>query len=631
MSGAAKLRPLADAFVTVAGWLDGKKGTPPKTRADDIADRFGLDAFGRNLLLLGAWAGLDPAAGKRIAELHGDPRRTAPSLGLALVRLPGANWAALGADDPLRADGLIRIDGGEGLGSAPFALAEPVLLALVDAPSLAEELALQARLVAAPADLSPSRAKLAQAIRLRVEGEPGMTLQLCGADALGKEQAAAAALAPSKRPLYAISAAMLPGAPSDIARLAQLWRRDLILTGGALFVDATRGEPTSLALFAELLRLPLIVAAPDAVLLGQAPTVRLDMPRMTAKEQLPVWRDRLGPYAKKLNGTIEKLAGHFPVSPELADSVAAELAILAPDPAKAAKPKKGQPTLDDIAWDAARRFARPRMEDLARRIDGEAKWDDLVLPSNQKDVLKAIVAQVRNRATVYETWGFEKRSGGRGLGVSALFSGPSGAGKTLAGETLGAALGLDVYRIDLSSMVSKWIGETEKNLRRVFDAAEEGSAILQFDEADALFGKRGEINESRDRHANIEVSYLLQRLEEYRGLSILTTNFRSNIDTAFLRRIRFIIDFDFPGVAERSEIWQRIFPKDTPKAELDFARLAQLNLAGGSIRNVAMAAAFTAADSGQDVGMGHILSAARLEYEKSGRSLTSAELRGWVQ
>ncbi|OHD00289.1 MAG: hypothetical protein A2885_23195 [Sphingopyxis sp. RIFCSPHIGHO2_01_FULL_65_24] len=629
MTATAKLRPLADAFAAVAGWLDGGKAAPPRTRADVIAERFGLDAFGRNLLLLGAWAALDPVAGDRIAALQGDPGRTVPSLGLALVKLPGANWSALGADAPLRGFGLIRIDSREGLGATPFSLAEALLLALVDAPSLTEELALQARRVDPPATLSPSRQRLADAVALRIVGEPDMTLQLCGADPLGKEQAAAAALKAAKRPLYAIGAAVLPGAPADIARLAQLWRRDLMLTGGALFVDADRlSDPAPLALFASLLRQPLIVGAPDALALGQAPTVRLDMPRLTAQEQVPLWRDRLGPYAKKLNGTIERLAGHFPVSPELAESVAAELAVLAPNPA--AKPKKGAPKLEDIAWDAARRFARPRMEDLARRIDSEAKWNDLVLPPAQKDVLKAIIAQVRNRPTVYETWGFAKRSAGRGLGISVLFSGPSGAGKTLAGEILGAELGLDVYRIDLSSMMSKWIGETEKNLRRLFDAAEEGAAILQFDEADALFGKRGEINESRDRHANIEVSYLLQRIEEYRGLSILTTNFRSNIDSAFLRRLRFIIDFDFPGQTERAEIWQRIFPQSTPRAALDFDRLSQLNLSGGSIRNVAMGAAFAAADRGHDVGMAHILSAARLEYEKSGRSLTSAELKGWL-
>jgi SpoVK/Ycf46/Vps4 family AAA+-type ATPase len=272
------------------------------------------------------------------------------------------------------------------------------------------------------------------------------------------------------------------------------------------------------------------------------------------------------------------------------------------------------------------------MDDLARRVEGRAEWKDLILPEAQLRTLRAMAAQVRHRATVYESWGFAARSMGRGLGISALFAGPSGAGKTLAGEVLGAELELDVYRIDLSAIVSKWIGETEKNLRRVFDAAEEGCAILQFDEADALFGKRSEVKDSHDRHANIEVSYLLQRLEEYRGLSILTTNLKNNIDPAFMRRIRFIVDFGFPEASERTAIWKGIFPRETPLGELDYERLGQLNLAGGSIRNVAIAAAFLAAEAGAkrpQVEMAHILAAARTEYEKAGRPITAAELRGW--
>ncbi len=635
MNAAPALKPLAATFPAVAAWLDGKRAPGlPRTRVDEIAARFGLDDFGRNVLLLGAYAALEPAAGERIAALHGDPRRTAPSIGLALSRLPGAHWSAFGAAAPLRAMALIRLDARDGLGSAPIALAEPVLLALLDAPSLAEELAVEARTVAPRKDLSPSRRRLADAIALRIAAGNRATIQLCGPDPAGKEQAAAAAVG-TDRSMFAINAAMLPTAPSDIARQAQWWHRDLLLTGGELFVDASRlSDPAPLALFAELVRVPLIVGTPDAMLLGPGPTVRLDMPRLTAREQLPVWRERLGGYAVKLNGTLDRLATQFVVSPELADSVAAELAVLA-QPAPAPKAKKGKkvpaPDYGAIAWDAARRFARPRMDDLARRIESEAGWNDLVLPKRQKAVLEAIAAQVRNRATVYEEWGFAHRAGGRGLGVSVLFSGPSGTGKTLAGEVLGAALGLDVYRIDLASMVSKWVGETEKNLRRVFDAAEEGSAILQFDEADALFGKRSEVTDSRDRMANIEVSYLLQRLEEYRGLSILTTNFRANIDPAFLRRLRFILDFEFPGAAERIEIWRRMLPREMPRDELDFAQLAQLNIAGGSIRNVAMVAAFLAADRGGDarVTMDDVRTASRLEYEKLGRSLTAAELRGW--
>jgi len=219
----------------------------------------------------------------------------------------------------------------------------------------------------------------------------------------------------------------------------------------------------------------------------------------------------------------------------------------------------------------------------------------------------------------------------KGLGVSALFSGPSGAGKSMAGEVLGAALELDVYRVDLSSLVSKWVGETEKNLRRVFDAAEDGGVILQFDEADALFGRRSEVKDSHDRHANIEVSYLLQRLEAYRGLCILTSNMRDNIDDAFLRRIRFTVEFRFPNPQERLGIWRRIFPGHVPQSGLDHQRLSQLNLAGGSIRNIALGAAFLAADQGGPVTMAELFSAARQEYEKLGRGMTDAERAGWMQ
>ena len=210
---------------------------------------------------------------------------------------------------------------------------------------------------------------------------------------------------------------------------------------------------------------------------------------------------------------------------------------------------------------------------------------------------------VRQRAKVYDAWGFGAARA-RGLGISALFAGPSGTGKTMAGEVLANELNLDLYRIDLSQVVNKYIGETEKNLRRVFDAAEEGGAILLFDEADALFGKRSEVKDSHDRYANIEISYLLQRMEAYRGLAILTTNMKSALDTAFLRRLRFVVQFPFPDAAQRAEIWRRVFPAPTPTEGLDFAQLARLQVAGGNIRNMALNAAFLAAEAGPAGGHG---------------------------
>jgi SpoVK/Ycf46/Vps4 family AAA+-type ATPase len=200
----------------------------------------------------------------------------------------------------------------------------------------------------------------------------------------------------------------------------------------------------------------------------------------------------------------------------------------------------------------------------------------------------------------------------------------------MAAEILATELRLDLYRIDLASVVSKYIGETEKNLRSIFDAAEEGAAVLLFDEADALFGKRTDVKDSHDRYANIEVSYLLQRMEAYRGLAILTTNRKSALDQAFLRRLRFVVEFPFPQPAERADIWRRAFPKATPTENLSFHRLAQLHVAGGNIRNIAMGAAFLAADQDQHVGMSHLLCAARQEFLKIEKPLTDAETAGWV-
>ena len=199
----------------------------------------------------------------------------------------------------------------------------------------------------------------------------------------------------------------------------------------------------------------------------------------------------------------------------------------------------------------------------------------------------------------------------------------------MAAEVLANELALDLYRIDLSAVVSKYIGETEKNLRRLFDAAEETGAILLFDEADALFGKRSEVKDSHDRYANIEVSYLLQRMEAYRGLAILTTNFRAALDPAFLRRIRFIVNFPFPDASQRAEIWRGVFPAQTPVDGIDIGRLTQLNVAGGNIRNIALNAAFLAADAGEPVGMAHLLAAARGEYAKLEKPMSDAEFRNW--
>ncbi len=270
--------------------------------------------------------------------------------------------------------------------------------------------------------------------------------------------------------------------------------------------------------------------------------------------------------------------------------------------------------------------ARPRLDTLAQRLDPKATWDDLVLPDEETNLLHQIADQVMQRSKVYGTWGFAQKMN-RGLGINALFAGESGTGKTMAAEVIAKALRLNLYRIDLSAVVSKYIGETEKNLRRLFDAAEDGGAILFFDEADALFGKRSEVKDSHDRYANIEINYLLQRMESYRGLAVLATNMKSALDTAFMRRLRFIVNFPFPGLTERKRMWQQVFPANTPTDGLDYDRLARFNLTGGSIHNVALNAAFLAAQAGSSVTMPLVLAAARAEFRKLERPINEAEFR----
>jgi hypothetical protein len=291
------------------------------------------------------------------------------------------------------------------------------------------------------------------------------------------------------------------------------------------------------------------------------------------------------------------------------------------------KAATNEPSTLDQVWHACLTAARPRLDTLAQRLDVKARtWDDLVLPETEKNALQQIMNQVSQRHHVYERWGFNRRMS-RGLGINALFAGESGTGKTLAAEVIAHELKLNLYRIDLSQVVSKYIGETEKNLRKLFDAAEDGGTILFFDEADALFGKRSEVKDSHDRYANIEINYLLQRMEAYRGLAILATNMKSALDTAFMRRLRFIINFPFPGVPERKRIWETAFPAEAEKEILDYARLARFNLTGGSIQNIAINAAFLAASAGSVVTMPLVFDAVRSEFRKLDKPVNEAEFR----
>jgi AAA+ superfamily predicted ATPase len=279
---------------------------------------------------------------------------------------------------------------------------------------------------------------------------------------------------------------------------------------------------------------------------------------------------------------------------------------------------------------ACRLYSQQDLGTLARKIDPLYRWSDIVLPEDSLTQLHEMCGRVGQRQRVLSEWGFGSKLS-LGTGISALFVGASGTGKTMAAEIIANELELDLYKIDLSGAVSKYIGETEKNLERIFTAAENANAILFFDEADALFGKRSEVRDSHDRYANIEVAYLLQRIEQYEGVAILSTNLRQNIDDAFLRRLQFIVDFPFPDEFHRKLIWQTLFSAEAPCAEeIDFDFLARLfRIAGGNIRNVVLGAAYLAASDDAQIGMSHFLQAARREYQKLGKVFPEVERFGY--
>ena len=344
----------------------------------------------------------------------------------------------------------------------------------------------------------------------------------------------------------------------------------------------------------------------------------VNIPKLTVSEQKEFWKTQLSDQDIYPDEKVNALVEQFDFEPDMIIKAATYSRLKS----RLEKDKK-ENSFDDI-WAACRDQSHNDLEGLAQCITPCYEWEDIVLPYEIFEQLRDIASQVAHRSFVYEEWGFGAKLS-RGRGISALFSGPSGTGKTMAAEILAGHLKLNLYRIDLSAIVSKYIGETEKNLKQVFDSAERSGAILFFDEADALFGKRSEVKDSHDRYANIEINYLLQRMEDYRGLAILATNMKSLLDQAFLRRLRFHIDFPFPSAEYRKRIWQKFFPMQTALGNIDFNFLARLEIPGGSIKNIALNAAFLAADNGRVIQMDHILKATKREYSKIGKMVLESE------
>jgi ATPase family associated with various cellular activities (AAA) len=625
-----------------------------------VCSSFGLSAFESDLLLLCAGVELDPTFAALCSAAQGDTQRRYATFSLALAALSQPHWSALSPIGPLRRWSLLELGSSNSLVAAPLRIDERILHYLTGVDHLDDRLAGVIEPMETPRELVPSHQRLSAQIvevwRRQNSGTKLPVVLLCGEDDWGKLSVASAAAHTLGLRAGLLHSGNLPMNPKELDGLLRLCERESTLSGVALCLEVNDTESMdtarerALTRFTESLDAPLLLACHERRVPSQRGALLLRVFRPKACEQQRIWEEALGPAALALNGEVRALVSQFSINVSgvrsaVAEAFAAEIRESGQQSAdeegnEAAVPAGSEPSpamskdtrsarLGRRLWDACRQHTRPRLADHAQRIEALSTWEDLVLPDQQVQILHQIVVHVRHRALVYESWGFASK-GSRGLGISALFAGTSGTGKTMAAEVLANDLRLDLYRIDLSSVVSKYIGETEKNLRRVFDAAEEGGAILLFDEADALFGKRSDVKDSHDRYANIEISYLLQRMEAYRGLAILTTNMKSALDTAFLRRIRFVVHFPFPDAAQRAEIWRRIFPCATPTAGLDYNRLSHLNVTGGNIRNIALNGAFLAADAGEPVGMKHLLNAARSEYGKLEKALTEAEVGGWM-
>jgi len=612
---------------------------------EQICQSFRLSEFEFYILVFCAAIELDSRFPGLCTKAYNDENYYYPTFGLALKALPNPHWSALAPDGALRYWKLIDLGSGNSLLNKQLFIDERILHYLQGIQTTDP---LLTGLTGLPSERSnrliPSHQSLADKIaalwHLSSSQYLPPIIQLCGSEIEDKIDIAQVVCHQLGRRISLLNGDRIPLNSNDLTFFTRRLQRECILEQRALLLNCDDTDLFDLEQRAALNQL-LEEFSGFIVITTRLPLqelkrkmIRFDIPKPEPQEQLVTWQGSVDELKTQLNGQGTLIPNSEQLSQDL-QALTSQFYLSTSTIRSACTAAIGQLTkqstlsFKQVLWENCRVQARPGLDKLAERIESKLTWEDLVLPPLQKHTLEQISAHVRQKAKVYETWGFAAKSR-RGLGITALFSGPSGTGKTLAAGVLANELNLDLYKIELSAVVSKYIGETEKNLQQIFDAAESGGVILLFDEADSIFGKRSEVKDSKDRNANLEVSYLLQRMESYPGMAILTTNLQSNLDSAFMRRIRFVTQFSLPDATHRAEIWRRIFPPDTPTEGLNVEKLAQLNAPGGNIRIIALNSAFMAADAEEPVQMKHILKATQAEYEKLGKSLTSVEISGWV-
>ncbi len=620
-------------------------------RLERLASTFGWESFDRDAFLICAAPFLDLKYERLYGYLQDDVTRKRPTVNLVLDLLCPAGAERFGRLEHFSAQaplfqGRFLEKAQEATGKVP----------LLSQPLQADESVVgwllgqyQPRPEAAPflclSELEAGASEVETLldtqtwVELERLAAPSPLVVLVGADRLGQE--AAARLLAKRRGLPLLTLDLQVVAEQDRSSLEEVFRlalRDAQILSAGLFVqgwDAWNGEHLAGEGSGREQALREACTATTMVILAgrfawnpggfdrERNLTWFEFPLPEFQQRLRLWQHYLAqaPLRQEAGLDLVALAGQFQLTAaQIRDAVAA---------ARDHCLQAGTPLGNAELFEAARAFSNPRLASLARKIAPRYTWEDIILPADQLQLLHEIVATVRGRPQVLDEWGVgHKLASSRG--VTVLFAGAPGTGKTMAAEVMAGELGLDLYKIDLSTVISKYIGETEKNLERIFNEAEASNAILFFDEADALFGKRSEVRDSHDRYANVEISYLLQRMEAYNGITILATNLRSNLDEAFTRRLHFAVDFPFPEEADRLRIWKTLFPPDVPReGEIDLPLLARrFKLAGGNIRNILVTAAYLAASDGGTVTMAHLLHGTRRELQKMGRLVGEGDLRG---
>ena len=610
----------AEVLATLEGEADAAEAAGAVLRLRRLARSFALDAFDIELLLIALAPDLDPRFETLYAYLNNDVSRRRASTGLALELCgaalgAGANRRHLGPSGALVSGGLLLVEEPD----RPY-LSRPLRIPDRVASHLLGDDGLDPTIE--PLVHVPVRAEIGGADLLERSLRAG--LRLCYVrerTGTAGQSLAATAFARAGIPSLAIDLQRLE-AGDDPHESATAAAREARLAGGGLItgpVDAMQERgAVALRAFAEL-PCPVVLFG----VRGWDPTWSREVP-LLLEASVPSVDERTGIWLSALDGTPSdgldpvRVTAHFRLTPDLVRRAAAAARL------QAAAEGRGVDMTHLHAGARAQNAAG--LERLARRIEPRVGWEDLVLPEHVLAQLGELTARARHREHVLDVWGMGAKSS-KGRGITALFAGDSGTGKTMSAEVVAGELGLDLYVIDLSSVVDKYIGETEKNLDRIFSEADRVNGVLLFDEADAIFGKRSEVKDSHDRYANVEVAYLLQRMELFDGLAILTTNLRSNVDEAFTRRLDAVVDFPMPEEEDRRRLWAQNLGHSLPQGEdisLDFLARA-FKLSGGNIRNIAVAAAYLAASDGRAVGMRDLIRATEREYRKMGRLCVQAE------